>query len=76
MRLGAGFSALVVLTATMVLIRWLSRLIAWAVGGVDAVEILLLTEQWWVCRLGCIRLHVVGPTRTWTRAWLGCSVVA
>ena len=24
-----------------------SHLISWAVGGADAVEVLLLTEQWW-----------------------------
>jgi hypothetical protein len=26
-----------------------SHVIAWAVGGADAVEVLLLTEQWSAC---------------------------
>jgi hypothetical protein len=38
-----------------------SHVIAWAVGGVDAVEVLLLTEQWWGLPA---RRHT--PSRGWT----------
>jgi hypothetical protein len=40
-----------------------SHVIAWAVGGADAVEVLLLTEQWWglPARAYC-------PSRGWTAA--------
>jgi hypothetical protein len=38
-----------------------SHVIAWAVGGADAVEILLLTEQWWG-----LPARAYTPTRGWT----------
>jgi hypothetical protein len=38
-----------------------SHVIAWAVGGADAVEILLLTEQWWG-----LPARSYTPTRGWT----------
>jgi hypothetical protein len=38
-----------------------SHVIAWAVGGADAVEILLLTEQWWG-----VPARSYAPTRGWT----------
>ncbi|GAF48835.1 SCO6745 family protein [Rhodococcus wratislaviensis] len=37
-----------------------SHVITWAVGGVDAVEILLLTEQWWG-----LPARSYAPTRGW-----------
>jgi hypothetical protein len=37
-----------------------SHVISWAVGGVDAVEILLLTEQWWG-----LPARSYAPTRGW-----------
>lgn len=40
-----------------------SHVIAWAVGGADAVEILLLTEQWWG-----LPARAYTPTRGWTDA--------
>ena len=38
-----------------------SHVIAWAVGGADAVEVLLLTEQWWG-----LPARSYTPTRGWT----------
>ena len=38
-----------------------SHVISWAVGGVDAVEILLLTEQWWG-----VPARSYTPSRGWT----------
>ena len=38
-----------------------SHVIAWAVGGADAVEVLLLTEQWWG-----LPARSYAPTRGWT----------
>jgi len=40
-----------------------SHVITWAVGGVDAVEVLLLTEQWWG-----LPARSYAPTRGWTDA--------
>jgi hypothetical protein len=40
-----------------------SHVITWAVGGVDAVEILLLTEQWWG-----LPARAYTPTRGWQPA--------
>ena len=40
-----------------------SHVIAWAVGGADAVEILLLTEQWWG-----VPARSYTPSRGWTAA--------
>jgi hypothetical protein len=40
-----------------------SHVNTWAVGGVDAVEILLLTEQWWG-----LPARSYTPTRAWTDA--------
>ena len=40
-----------------------SHVIAWAVGGADAVEVLLLTEQWWG-----LPARSYTPTRGWTGA--------
>ena len=40
-----------------------SHVIAWAVGGADAVEMLLLTEQWWG-----LPARAYTPTRGWTAA--------
>jgi Helix-turn-helix family len=40
-----------------------SHVISWAVGGADAVEILLLTEQWWG-----LPARVYTPSRGWTAA--------
>ena len=40
-----------------------SHVISWAVGGADAVEILLLTEQWWE-----LPARSYTPTRGWTEA--------
>lgn len=40
-----------------------SHVISWAVGGVDAVEILLLTEQWWG-----LPARAYTPSRGWTDA--------
>jgi hypothetical protein len=40
-----------------------SHVITWAVGGVDAVEILLLTEQWWG-----LPARIYTPSRGWTDA--------
>jgi hypothetical protein len=37
-----------------------SHVISWAVGGADAVEILLLTEQWWG-----LPARAYAPTRGW-----------
>jgi hypothetical protein len=37
-----------------------SHVIAWAVGGADAVEVLLLTEQWWG-----LPARAYAPTRGW-----------
>ena len=42
-----------------------SHVISWAVGGADAVEILLLTEQWWG-----LPARAYAPTRGWAgRTW-------
>jgi hypothetical protein len=38
-----------------------SHVIAWAVGGADAVEVLLLTEQWWG-----VPARSYTPSRGWT----------
>jgi len=38
-----------------------SHVISWAVGGADAVEILLLTEQWWG-----LPARAYTPSRAWT----------
>ena len=40
-----------------------SHVIAWAVGGADAVEVLLLTEQWWG-----LQPRIYAPSRGWTDA--------
>ena len=40
-----------------------SHVIAWAVGGADAVEVLLLTEQWWG-----LPARVYAPSRGWHAA--------
>jgi hypothetical protein len=40
-----------------------SHVLTWTVGGVDAVEILLLTEQWWG-----LPARSCAPTRGWTDA--------
>ncbi len=40
-----------------------SHLLTWAVGGADAVEILLLTEQWWG-----LPPRAYAPSRGWTAA--------
>jgi helix-turn-helix protein len=40
-----------------------SHVISWAVGGADAVEILLLTEQWWG-----LPARAYTPSRGWTAA--------
>jgi helix-turn-helix protein len=40
-----------------------SHVISWAVGGADAVEVLLLTEQWWG-----LPARAYAPTRGWTAA--------
>jgi hypothetical protein len=40
-----------------------SHVISWAVGGADAVEILLLTEQWWG-----LPARVYTPSRGWSDA--------
>ncbi|MCX4985549.1 hypothetical protein [Streptomyces sp. NBC_00572] len=40
-----------------------SHVISWAVGGVDAVEILLLTEQWWG-----LPARAYTPSRGWTES--------
>ncbi|MGY2125652.1 SCO6745 family protein [Nocardia gipuzkoensis] len=40
-----------------------SHVISWAVGGADAVEILLLTEQWWG-----LPARSYTPSRGWTTA--------
>jgi hypothetical protein len=40
-----------------------SHVITWSVGGVDAVEILLLTEQWWG-----LPARSYAPTRGWQAA--------
>ncbi|WP_198602303.1 SCO6745 family protein [Rhodococcus opacus] len=40
-----------------------SHVLTWAVGNVDAVEILLLTEQWWG-----LPARAYAPTRGWTAA--------
>jgi hypothetical protein len=40
-----------------------SHVIAWAVGGVDAMEILLLTEQWWG-----LPARSYAPSRGWLAA--------
>ena len=40
-----------------------SHVISWAVGGADAVEILLLTEQWWG-----LPARAYTPSRAWTDA--------
>jgi hypothetical protein len=40
-----------------------SHVITWAVGGVDAMEILLLTEQWWG-----LPARAYSPSRGWTVA--------
>lgn len=40
-----------------------SHVISWAVGGADAVEILLLTEQWWG-----LPARVYTPGRGWSEA--------
>ena len=53
-----------------------SHVISWAVGGADAVEVLLLTEQWWG-----VPARSYAPTRgwqapTWTPGSSGSSVAA
>jgi hypothetical protein len=53
-----------------------SHVISWAVGGADAVEILLLTEQLWGCRLAPTPRAGAGTTRTWTPGSSGCAVAA
>ena len=40
-----------------------SHVLSWTVGGADAVEILLLTEQWWG-----LPARAYTPTRGWTAA--------
>jgi hypothetical protein len=40
-----------------------SHVIAWAVGGADAVEVLLLTEQWWG-----LPARAYAPSRGWSGA--------
>jgi hypothetical protein len=40
-----------------------SHVISWAVGGADALEVLLLTEQWWG-----LPARAYAPTRGWTAA--------
>ena len=40
-----------------------SHVISWAVGGADAVEVLLLTEQWWG-----LPARAYTPTRGWSGA--------
>ncbi|MFF1678853.1 SCO6745 family protein [Streptomyces sp. NPDC058256] len=40
-----------------------SHVISWAVGGADAVEVLLLTEQWWG-----LPARAYAPSRGWTDA--------
>jgi hypothetical protein len=40
-----------------------SHVISWAVGGVDAVEVLLLTEQWWG-----VPARSYTPSRGWSAA--------
>lgn len=43
--------------------RRISHAISWAIGGADAVEILLLTEQWWGLPA---RTYI--PTRGWNES--------
>jgi Helix-turn-helix family len=52
-----------------------SHVISWAVGGADAVEVLLLTEQWWGSQPGPMPRPAGGAARTWTPASSGSSVV-
>lgn len=40
-----------------------SHVISWAVGGADAVEVLLLTEQWWG-----LPARAYTPSRGWSDA--------
>jgi hypothetical protein len=47
-----------------------SHVISWAVGGADAVEILLLTEQWWG-----LPARAYTPTRAWTDADMDAGFV-
>ena len=48
-----------------------SHVISWAVGGADAVEILLLTEQWWGLPPAPTPRPVAGRAPTWTPASSG-----
>ena len=53
-----------------------SHVISWAVAGVDGMEILLLTEQWWG-----LPAHAYAPTRggkppTWMPGSNGSNVAA
>jgi hypothetical protein len=50
-----------------------SHVITWAVGGADAVEVLLSTEQWWGLPPGRTPQAAVGPTPTWMRVSTDCS---
>ena len=50
-----------------------SHVIAWAVGGADAVEVLLLTEQWWGYRPRAYTPSADGRPPTWTPASNGSS---
>ena len=52
-----------------------SHVIAWAVGGADAVEVLLLTEQWWGSQPAPTPRPGAGQPRTWTPASSGSPVV-
>ena len=51
-----------------------SHVISWAVGGADAVEVLLLTEQWWGLPPAPTRRAGVGRAPTWTPGSNGSSV--
>ena len=51
-----------------------SYVISWAVGGADAVEVLLLTEQWWLPARSYTPV-VGGPAPTWTPASTGSPAV-
>ncbi|HEY5858062.1 MAG TPA: hypothetical protein VIW24_29560 [Aldersonia sp.] len=46
-----------------------SHVISWAVGGADAVEVLLLTEQWWG-----LPARAYTPSRGWTAADMDAGV--
>ena len=53
-----------------------SHVIAWAVGGADAVEILLLTEQYWGYPPAPTPRPGAGPATTWTPASPGSNSAA